>query len=237
MKLLIANPCHSVGYASGAEQAVAVCGQRDLDVQFYTSAMSLLTLNFNTAWCEALNNRVDYFLMVHADVRPIDPGWLDTLLKEMEKYSADVLSVIIPIKHQDGVTSTAIETDNLWRPRRITVTEALDFPETWSRDGLLFNTGMMLVDFRKPWVGKICFTVNDRITRAESGRWVAEVEPEDWNFSRQCRKLGLSCYVTRKVRVDHYGEGVYPNYMRWGEKFDGESKLKQRDGLSLVASK
>ena len=236
MKLLIANPTYTPGYASGAEQTVALAKHPDWQVQFYSSAMSLLTLNFNNAWCEALNNHVDYFLMIHADIRPVDPYWLDILFAEMAKHQADVLSVIIPIKHQDGVTSTAIDNDP-WRPTRCTMTGIWETkPETWTHPKLLFNTGMMLVDFRKPWVERVCFTVNDRILKTAAGKWIAEVESEDWNFSRQCRALGASCYVTRKVWVDHYGVGAYPNYMKWGERHDGENKLKQMNGLSLSAT-
>lgn len=224
MNLYIANPSYSPGYMSGAIQHAALERHPDWSVIMSNQAASLLTFNFNCFWADALNHRqddkCDYFLMIHADVRPVDNEWLDQLFHEMQQAEADVMSVIIPLKSQEGWTSTAIDT-HLWSPRRLCMKEIMQMPITWSDEDLLFNTGLMLVDFRKPWVEKVCFTVNDRIQK-RNGKWCADVESEDWNFSRQCRALGVSCFVTRRVKVDHFGMGAYPNYLEWGEQYDGE---------------
>jgi len=87
---------------------------------------------------------------------------------------------------------------------------------------LLVNTGLLLVDMRQPWTEQICFTMNDRITQDASGMFRAAVEPEDWNFSRQCHSLGAKLAVTRKVTVDHYGTNAWSSDQSWGQEIDHE---------------
>jgi hypothetical protein len=184
---------------------------------------SLLTSTFNRCWVEALNMReqgkITHFLMLHADVVPHDFDWARALWEEFAKHQCKVLSVAIPIKSDVGITSTGWETDDLWRPRRLTVQELLDRPVTWTHGRLLVNTGMMLVDFREAWVEKVCFTVRDRIHKP-NGKWVCEVESEDWNFSRQLRALGIAPWVTRRVGVTHMGIAGWRNDLRWGSAID-----------------
>jgi hypothetical protein len=179
--------------------------------------VSLLAYNFNTFWADALNHRheMTHFLMLHSDVVPA-PGFLGTLLTEMERLKADVISVVIPIKSKEGLTSTAVETADRWKPRRLSMSEVFEREESWTEDGLLVNTGLMLVDFRKPWVDKIHFTVNDAIRKKADGSFEAVVEPEDWNFSRQVRTLGGVPWATRKVQVLHVGAMAYGNSNVWG---------------------
>jgi hypothetical protein len=179
--------------------------------------VSLLAYNFNTFWADALNHRPEmtHFLMLHSDVVPA-PGFLGTLLAEMERVHADVLSVVIPIKSKEGLTSTAVETHDRWKPRRLSMSEVFERDESFTEDGLLVNTGLMLVDFRKHWVEKIQFTVNDAIRRKTDGTFEAVVEPEDWNFSRQVRALGGVAWATRKVQVLHVGTTAYGNSNPWG---------------------
>ena len=99
------------------------------------------------------------------------------------------------------------------------MTEILDRPVTWTAPDLLVNTGLMLVDFREPWVERVCFTIRDKI-HEENGTWVAEVEPEDWGFSRQARALGVPLHVTRRVAVMHIGSKAFPNDVKWGIETD-----------------
>jgi hypothetical protein len=72
---------------------------------------TVLPLNCNTLWAEALNRHeregTEWFAMLHSDVAA-EPGWLDTLVDEANRLSADVLSVVVPIKDRRGSTSTAI---------------------------------------------------------------------------------------------------------------------------------
>ena len=193
-------------------------------VDTFEESRSLLANVFNRCWVEALNRRksafpVTHFLMLHADIIPTATDWFEQLWQEFNANKCKVLSVAVPIKTEAGLTSTALESGNLWRPRRLTMTEILDRPVTWTASDLLVNTGLMLVDFREPWVEKICFTVNDEI-HEENGTWVAEVEPEDWHFSRQCRDLGVSVWVTRRVAVAHVGNKAWGNDSKWGLAVD-----------------
>lgn len=224
MKILIANPGYTPGYVSAFAQAKAIQRHPEWEVHFYELSASLLTWNFNSAWATALNLKeshgLTHFLLIHADVRPKGEDWLDVMLAEMERMQADVMSAIIPIKDQRGLTSTALDTDP-WRPLRLTQRQVLtEFPETWTADELLFNTGLLLVDLRKPWVEQVCFTMRDQIVRDDDGQWRAYVQPEDWHFSRQCRALGVRAYVTRKVVVEHFGTGCWSSGQVWGEPVD-----------------
>jgi GT2 family glycosyltransferase len=179
---------------------------------------SLLTLGFNRAWAAALNAGATFFMMIHDDILPVEDDWINTLFGELVANSASVVSVISPIKTPDGLTSTAVETDDPWNPRRLSMTEVFEKPETWTEPGLLLNTGLMLVDMRQDWVREMCFTMRDRIVRKPDGEYVAEVRPEDWEFSRAAREAGATLYATRKVVIQHIGRAGYDNSCAWGSQ-------------------
>lgn len=165
---------------------------------------SLLTHSFNKCLAEALNRRargVTHFLLLHADVVPLGEDWLNDLFGVALMHDAKVLSVVLPIKDESGLTSTALDTDP-WRPRRLSTAEMLDRPPTWTAPDLLVNSGFLLLDIRGPWIEQTYFTINDRL-HCEDGRWVADVEPEDWGFSRQCQALGVDVWVTREISARH----------------------------------
>lgn len=186
---------------------------------------SLLALNFNIGWCEALNLRAQgvaplYFLLLHSDIIAKSGDWFTTLFQEMASHRAEVLSVVVPIKDSRGLTSTARNTDR-WRPVRYTLAEIARQPITWTAPDLLVNTGMLLVDMRREWVERVCFTVNDTIAHNPvTGRWEADVEPEDWSFSRQCHALGVQVWATRAVAVTHLGESGFDSDAVWGDPVD-----------------
>jgi hypothetical protein len=184
---------------------------------------SLLTYNFNGEWAEALNRREEFglshFLLLHADVLPLDPNWITLLLSEMTRVDAQVLSLVLPIKSADGLTSTALDTDP-WYPRRLTLAEVMALPVTFTHEKLLVNTGCLLVRFDEPWVERICFQTRDAIRRGTDGKFQAVVEPEDWNFSRQCHSLGVRMFATRVVKAIHQGTNGYRNDVVWGKSID-----------------
>lgn len=185
-----------------------------------TSKLSILTHSFNSLWAGALNLRkqgASHFCMLHADIAPED-FWLDKMLEIFHAKKASVLSAVMPIKSSSGFTSTAIETDNPWRPKRYTMTEIDAMPEpTFTHEKLLINTGLMLVDITQPWVEKICFKFTDYI-ELKDGKYYAYNVPEDWNFSKDARALGASLWATRSVKAMHHGNAAYPNYGVWGTK-------------------
>lgn len=188
---------------------------------------SLLTWCFNSLWAMALNLKeesgLDYFLLWHADVKPVTEGWLETLIKELRDAEGDVISAIVPIKDARGLTSTARDSDP-FRPIRITQHEAVNIlPVSWTSEDVLLNTGLMLVDFSKPWVYDVCFTMQDRIVRRGDGKFIADIEPEDWNFSRQLHRKGLKLVATRAVTVEHFGVGTWRSDQVWGWETDRQN--------------
>lgn len=184
---------------------------------------TLLTHGFNIAWAEALNVRdsgvsVTHFAMIHDDIEP-DPFWIDTLIAELEEHDADACSAIVPIKHDKGCTSTAVATDDRWSPRRLTMHEVFDLPETITAEDvggpLLLNTGLWVVKITEPWAEKVCFRFENRI-RHENGRHTSESLPEDWLNSYDLNDWGCKLVATRKVKLVHNGSSDYPNDRPWG---------------------
>lgn len=204
----------------------------DSQVSFTFFNGSLLALNFNSLWCSALNQRLtedgpNYFAMQHADVEPSD-YWLDDLIDELEANDLDILGVSVPIKSERGLTSLAVDRrdGDTWRPLcRLSTTEVASLPETFtSKDvggNLLINTGLWVCRFNPDWARKVRFTINDRIVfDSKAGKYIPQVEPEDWYFSRLCHELGLRIGATRKIVLTHRGDAAYPNNQAWGDPFD-----------------
>lgn len=206
-----------------------------------SSRSSLLAHGFNVLWATALAwqkaGAADYFLLHHDDVEVRTPGWLDVMLAEMTRVGAAVLSAVVPIKNGTGETSTAVETRCPWNPRRLTLAECLRLPRTFSGADvggqLLVNTGLMLVNLSRPeWHETVSmfefgvtteelrfkFQIRDRIVPRPDGILVAEVRPEDWEFSRECNGHGLPVFATTAVRLIHHGGFGWPNYAPDGEE-------------------
>src|SRR6185369_4047614 len=107
-----------------------------------TGPSSLLCDNFNQFWALARNNYeagcIDGFAMIHADVEA-EGGWLDILHEEMLAVGADLISARIRIKDGRGFTSTALDLEDPWRPRRLTQKEFARLPATFTdADALQF---------------------------------------------------------------------------------------------------
>lgn len=209
---------------------------RDMDqVRVEYKAGSLLANNFNSLWCSALNamqegDRVDYFAMLHDDLG-LEDGWLDALIAELEACDLDVLGVVAPIKDTRGLTSVALHKpgDN-WRPKcRLSMQEVHQLPETFTSSDvghpLLINTGCWVCRFDMAWAPLVHFEINDRIVvDKKTGRYEAQVEPEDWYFSRLLHELHLRVGVTRKLPVFHRGELDFTTAKPWGScAFDVEA--------------
>ncbi len=192
-------------------------------VDVYEASSSLLAAAFNRCLAEALNRRDDgvtHFLLLHADVVPRQMIWVKQLWKEFKDNNCQVLSAAIPIKNIAGITSTGWETDNIWRPRRLSLTEIHDRPVTWTHPKLLLNTGMLLMDITQPWAEKVCFTINDQIRKTPEGKFEVDVESEDWNFSRQLKEHGVDLWVTRRIAINHIGRNHWRNDVKWGQPTD-----------------
>jgi hypothetical protein len=214
---------------SSASRKGAVAG-----VQYVKS--SFLTKCFNQLWCRALNAResqgLTHFAMLHGDVVPMSL-WLDHMLEIASETNADVLSVVMPMKSEHGVTSTAIESADRMKPTRFTLKQLDKMPVTFTHEKLLVNTGLMLVKLAGDWIEKIHFHFEDEI-RIEDGIRVAHALSEDWAFSMDARALGAKVYATRAVTAVHLGEWAYPNSGAWGkwewDMANGEAKLNEVEG-------
>lgn len=180
---------------------------------------SLLNHGFNGHWAQALDLRdsrgATHFAMIHSDVCPQN-GWLTILLDELAKLNADVVSAVVPIKDERGLTSTAVYDGDPWNRRRLTLSEAFELPETFSEadagQRLLLNSGLWVCDLRNSWCDEWVWHSLERIVK-QDGRRVAEVVSEDWNFSHWLNERGCSIYATRKVQLDH---DRFPNREPWG---------------------
>jgi len=199
---------------------------------------------FNVLWVEALNlairGEATHFAMLHSD-SDVPPGWLDTLIEEMDVTGADAISVIVPIKDARGLADCGIgDPSDRWRPfRRFTMHEIHRLPETFSADEigypghmLLSGTGCLLVDLRRPvfqtvepdGTVPICFNFPTRVHRDASGQFHSQRESEDWYFSRTLWERGGKLVATRKVRLGHQGGFTFPNWEPWGQFKDGDQE-------------
>lgn len=201
---------------------------------------SLLNLNFNRCWANALNARatagVKYFCMQHDDVVP-EVDWADTLIDELERTGADVLSVVLPLKDERGLTSTTVRNPFTQEMRRLTMREVFRLPETFdaadvaaagistcplppfAREILLVNTGLWVCRFDAEWVEKFPGFRNgfDGIVKRPDGVYVAQCFPEDWTFSAWAQRAGLKVRATRIVAALHCdGDVQYRNDEPWG---------------------
>jgi hypothetical protein len=226
--VFLAVPHYSTVVAGSLESLIQASRKHTIHLQ--TAGGSLLAYVFNILWCNALNKqpRPDYFAMHHSDIHA-EPGWLDIMIDELEKRQADILSTVVPIKDNRGLTSTGyLDTRNDGRITRYTMKQimAKDPSFTFSTDSnltLLVNTGLMLVDFRKPWVEEFRFNIQDNIKRKPDGKFYPEVLPEDWNMSVWARERKLNVWATRKARVLHHGPAAFTNDKPWGE-FDRDKE-------------
>ena len=211
-----------------------------------TNHSSLLARGFNELYCYALNHRpeVTHFMMIHADVIP-ERGFIGKMYAEMERAGCDVLSVALPLKDNRGLTSTALDMGHK-EPKRLSLKELALLPETFEAldlarlngnekvniGPLLVNSGLMLVDLRKPWCEQCWFAITDRIERNEQGIFQPVTDSEDWYFSRRARLLGAKVMATRIIQARHVGNMEFPNWGAWGTHVQDDadlSVLKKRE--------
>jgi len=238
--VFIAIPTHDHKIDVRMANVVYDRSTKDHQVIISTQNSSLLAMNCNNLWCEALNSRqklnarqlhLKWFAMIHSDVIP-EPFWLDKLISIAEAKGADLLSCVIPFKSPDGITSTAVSkhdgTGVLWRFTQTEINSA-DIPETFSIDDvyglpgtpkkLLVNTGCMICRIDQPWSDEVFFTINDTITR-QFNEYTPTVEPEDWFFSRMVAEKGGKVMATKALQILHVGGSVFSSRQVWGKARD-----------------
>lgn len=226
----MAIPNHAFGtVAAKALLEIQHCPLVDSNMPYQEFTTSVLTLGHNLSWSwginEFLRGNITHLLIMHSDIRPMAPHWMEVLVTELWRSGADVLGCFIPVKNQLGLTSTALDTDP-WRPQRLSLFQAKQLPVTWTHPALLLNTGLLLIDLhffatREP----IRFHIEDEVRRDEKGFLMPFHKPEDWNFSRDAKALGASLYVTRGIGIHHCGITTYPNAPAWGVDYDRDCVL------------
>jgi hypothetical protein len=161
---------------------------------------------------------LDYILMLHADIVPIQPHWGSILMDEMIEHQASIMSAVSPIKTEQGLTSTGFfrkedDEKNFWNPIRLTMKELTALPETFTHPRLIVNTGCMAIDARQQWAQELVFDLKCFVDLKSHRSWYI---PEDWLMSKECYTKGGKVYATRKVALEHYGHVGFPNTQPWG---------------------
>lgn len=258
--VFLAVPCGTQLLQIQTANAIQNCFTSLADVRLLTASQycSALTGNFNGLWCMALNHNIrnpdapiDYFAMIHSDMGVTEPDWLYQLLCIIEDCNVEMASAIIPIKDGRGLTSTGFDI-HPWRPRRLTITETLRLPETFTADDimvkkngawqpkpaidlsgplapLLPNTGCWACKFTSPWVKEFAFSVGDRIVevRDKDGKitgYAQQFQSEDWNLGRFMNARGIKFAVTSAIHPNHFGTFNYSvGTEPWGNARDEET--------------
>lgn len=99
----------------------------------------------------------------------------------------------------------------------------IEFPEEGDvskKPFLLVNTGCMVCRLDRPWSHQAYFTINDRIVPGMGGTFKAEVEPEDWFFSRRVAELGGKVMATSEITLEHVGSMAFYSNRVWGLNVD-----------------
>lgn len=255
-RLLVGLPRYSDGCSLGAAAGFfhSDRGCEAVSSRGISLIVSSLTGSFNSLWAKARNEwedgNIDGFAMIHSDVAPA-VSWAGVLLREMDAYGADLISAVVPIKDDRGLTSTALDdSGDQWRFRRLTTAQAQQLPVTFGDEEaggpVLCNTGLWLCRLG-PWMLDCHFRWHDTIRRephpsdppavkARGGRWVPRSIPEDYDFSRQVRALGLKVCATRAVPLLHWGHYAWNSEDVWGWPVDQEVKKAKSPSHAAVAA-
>lgn len=237
-KLYIAVP-HRDGWVHWGTSAACLHGPSKVGRTVDPYGSSVLTQTFNRLLSNALNARdregYTHFVMLHNDVVP-KPGFYEVLLREMTAHKLDVVSALVPLKDERGLTSTAVDTPgNPWGNRRLTMSEAMELPETFSAEDvpfrqpdscLLLNSGCWIMPLDEPWTRGLHFRQQDRIVWGRCNQeWIAQSISEDWDFSRQLWSRGVRMGCTRAVELFHQIP-QYTNQKAWGTWIQDEDFIK-----------
>ncbi len=199
---------------------------------------------FNGLLCDAYalqsDLKLDYFAMLHGDVVP-ESFWLSTLIEELERNDADLISAVIAIKDAAGNSSAGLIYKDKpdWPVRRLTMHEIHKsrLPRTFSHEDLkdvglatgkdgevmVVNTGCWVARYQKPWFQDnwVCFRQTHKIKKLPRPDGKGDFlqcwfDPEDWIFSREMADWGAKVLTTTCIKVDHVGVSLYPNDSPWG---------------------
>jgi hypothetical protein len=232
--IYIAMPSYDGTGRIESPDSVVRVGFREPTAYFFRyRTSSLLADCFNTMWCEAINMNAEYFVMLHPDIWP-SPGWVSDLMRIRAERNVDVVSAVVAIKDNQGISSTAIgNPTDPWRlVKRLTMREVHKLPQTFSAADcgypecpLMVNTGCWICDLSRPWVraldqngmAKFCFNLHSRIRLLNGTLQSESCRSEDWEMSRHIWENGGTCLATREIETVHFGVHGFGNTSPWGD--------------------
>lgn len=207
------------GLAQASERGVPYCIKRE--------GSSALTRNFNALLlaCRSMTPRPTHFAMHHSDI-VAQTGWLDVLLGELRAHDADVISTVMPIKDERGLSTTGAFSADFTKIKRFTMRELDATPWTFVAPpgrALAINTGLMLMRTDRPWFKDLVFRFEDEITERD-GKPLVLCRSEDWLMSEFLAKAGAKVCVTRMPRAFHVGFKAWSNQGAWGTEKEEDGK-------------
>lgn len=240
-KIFIGVPIHGGSVsAPTANSIVSAASGLQHEIQFQIVGLSLLARGFNTLFCSAYKRDFDYFILLHSDIGVYSniPGtsWADILVNRLRQLEMASVSVVSPIKNEQGVTSTALQLhkNNPYGMRRITVKELEKLPPQCilkedvcklfnvpqeEAGPLLINTGVLCMDLKNvDWFGLRWpgFHIEDCIAWNKQGVPDPYTTPEDWNLSRWLDRKKLSYCAISDLQINHLGSKSFTNFGNWG---------------------
>jgi len=237
-RIFLALPSYDGWRCDGNAEAAHKTATRKHQVFPVPKGGSLITGSCNYLLATALNAREQYgftwFAMLHADIAP-EPFFIDKMIDEAEAHGADLLSVVIPLKSTDCLTSTNIGSGRRFMqfgrltmrqvhyhsfPRTFDIHMAADALESLPpplgvanvpRVALLANTGCMIVRLDQPWSDRLLFRQLDAMFQLDDGTYQARDLSEDFYFSWRAARLGARVMCTTTVQATHLGQYQFPN--------------------------
>ena len=227
---------------------------KDVACTYIMRGEAFLSGNFNTLMCHARNHHlscpcgwrgstrdgkcwrckgptkieIDRFAMIHGDVRINSMGWLNRLVEEQDDCGADLLGVVMPIKDDRDITSTALEHKETENVRRMTMREVCKLPAEATFDAagagfpdyrIMTGTSLWIIKMGLPWIHDVWFEVRDRVVQEPGdGQWISQYTPEDWLFAKRMHLLGRRVMATKCITADHFGKYYFPNYIASGDQ-------------------
>jgi SAM-dependent methyltransferase len=232
----ISSGCYNAAIAASRRHTVFSLPMQFGDIEHNFNML------FSEAWNNRFNRKLTHWGLLHTDISA-EEWWLDVAIEEMDRVGADVMSVVMAIKDERGLTTTGIRYPGVWGTRRFSMREISRLPETFSiadtdePDAVLaINTGLWVCRFPQAgWPDKFVdgggFIAKHAI-RIENGNAVPWFDSEDWLFSDWAATNGLRVFATRKIKAVHHGGFPYGNQGSWGS---WESE-RQRPRRPLAAS-
>lgn len=219
---------------------------------------SLLAFACNRMWCEAMNDGYKWFAMLHADIIPelgfvdklialAEEHGADVMSAVVPIKGPDGITSTAISGENDFNRFTRLTTKLIYDPRFPPVFDVQEactalanmgynsipgdpgdvMPYGW-KPRLLVNTGCMVARLDRDWCSKVHFTINDRIVQGTNGSLAAEVESEDWFFSRRVAEEGGKVMATTLVKLQHISYSyAYHSHHIWGHDVDQEGYLQR----------